>query len=63
MADRYRILEFSAENFKRLKFVTFKPKGRITTLSGKNDQGKSSVLDAVMYAFGGAKAAPEMPMR
>jgi hypothetical protein len=63
MADTYRIIEFSAENFKRLRMVGFQPKGRVTMLTGKNDQGKSSVLDAVAYAFGGKKAAPEMPMR
>ena len=63
MDEKLRILEFSAENFKRLRMVAFRPKGRITMLTGKNDQGKSSVLDAVSYVFGGAKAAPEMPMR
>ena len=63
MADTYRIIEFSAENFKRLRMVGFQPKGRVTMLTGKNDQGKSSVLDAVAYAFGGRRAAPEMPMR
>ena len=61
--DTYRILEFSAENFKRLRMVGFRPKSRVTMLTGKNDQGKSSVLDAVGYAFGGAKAAPDMPIR
>jgi len=63
MADTYRIIEFSAENFKRLRMVGFQPKSRVTMLTGKNDQGKSSVLDAVAYAFGGKRAAPEMPMR
>ena len=63
MADTYRIIEFSAENFKRLRMVGFQPKSRVTMLTGKNDQGKSSVLDAVAYAFGGRRAAPEMPMR
>lgn len=61
--DTYRIIEFSAENFKRLRMVGFRPKGRITKITGKNDNGKTSVLDAVSYAFGGKKAAPEMPMR
>jgi hypothetical protein len=61
--ESYRIVEFSAENFKRLRLVHFKPKGRVTKITGKNDQGKTSALDAVPYALGGAKWSPEMPLR
>jgi hypothetical protein len=63
MSENYRILEYSGENFKRLRLVHFKPKGRMTVFTGKNDQGKTSILDSVPYVFGGAKAAPEMPLR
>jgi hypothetical protein len=56
-------VEFSAENFKRLRLVHFKPKGRVTKITGKNDQGKTSALDAVPYALGGAKWSPDMPLR
>ena len=59
----YRIIEYSAENFKRIRLANFKPKGRMTVFTGKNDQGKSSILDGVLYVFGGAKASPEVPLR
>jgi hypothetical protein len=59
----YRILEYYAENFKRLRLVEFKPKGRMTVFTGKNDQGKTSALDAIPFALGGKKYSPEMPLR
>lgn len=59
----YRIVEYYAENFKRLRLVQFQPKGRITAFTGKNDQGKTSALDAIPYVLGGKKWSPEMPKR
>lgn len=59
----YRIVEYTAENFKKLRFVQFKPKGRMTVFSGKNGQGKTSALDAVPFVLGGKKHSPEMPKR
>lgn len=58
-----RIIEYYAENFKRLRLVEFKPKGRVTMFTGRNDQGKSSALDAVAYVLGGKKWSPEVPTR
>ena len=58
-----RIIEYYAENFKRLRLVEFKPKGRMTIFTGKNDQGKTSALDAVPFVLGGLKYSPEAPMR
>ena len=59
----YRILEYYAENFKRLRLVEFKPKGRMTVFTGKNDQGKTSALDAIPFVLGGKKYSPELPLR
>lgn len=58
-----KILEFRAENVKRLKVVHITPDGNMIVLGGKNEQGKTSVLDAIMMALGGKKAVPVKPIR
>lgn len=58
-----RIIQFRAENFKRLSAVSIKPDGTIVNISGKNGQGKSSVLDAIWAALGGAENMPAVPVR
>jgi hypothetical protein len=63
MVPQYRVVQFYAENFKRLKLVQFKPKGRMTIFTGKNGQGKTSALDVVSYLLGGAKWSPTSPTR
>lgn len=59
----YRIVEFYAENFKRLRLVEFKPIGRMQIFTGKNGQGKTSALDALPYVLAGKKWSPDMPTR
>lgn len=51
-----RIIKLQAENIKRLKAIEITPEGDLVIISGKNGQGKSSVLDAMWYALGGAAA-------
>lgn len=57
------ILELHVENVKRIKVVNIKPLTNPVIIGGMNGQGKSSVLDAIMYAMTGAKALPEKPIR
>ena len=52
-----KIIEFRAERFKRLSAVDITPEGNTVIISGKNGQGKSSVLDAIWLALGGGAAA------
>ena len=50
------------ENFKRINQVNFNPDEiGITIIGGNNRQGKTSVLDAIMWGLGGAKFAPSNP--
>ena len=60
-----RIHELHAENYKRLVAVTISPLGNVVTVSGRNAQGKSSVLDAIWAALAGGEAsrATQQPIR
>jgi DNA repair exonuclease SbcCD ATPase subunit len=59
-----RIIKLEANNFKRLKAVEITPTGDLVVISGRNGQGKTSVLDAITAALGGnnTKALPR-PIR
>jgi len=59
----YRVVRLTAENVKRLKAVTIEPSGNVVTVGGINGAGKSSVLDAIMYALAGKGAQPKVPVR
>jgi DNA repair exonuclease SbcCD ATPase subunit len=58
-----KILKFRGENVKRLKFVEIEPGEGAVVLKGKNEQGKSSVLDAIWYALGGTTQIKGQPLR
>lgn len=50
-----KIVRLTAENFKRLVAVEIEPTGRIVPITGKNGEGKTSVLDAITAALVGQK--------
>jgi hypothetical protein len=58
-----KILRFTAENIKKLKVVSITPSGAVVEITGPNGSGKTSVLDAIFYALGGAKDIPSQPIR
>ena len=57
-----KIVSLSSENVKRLYAVEITPQGNVVVISGKNGQGKSSVLDSIQYALGG-DPSDKMPVR
>ena len=61
--EQVRLVEFYMENFMNVKTVAFKPKGRMTVITGGNGQGKTSTLDGIAYVLGGSKWSPAMPGR
>lgn len=65
MSDPLKIIEFRAENTKRLKAVTIRPdpKEPVVVLTGKNRQGKTSIIDAIWFALGGKSSIPGKPIR
>lgn len=58
-----RLIELNAESFKRLKAVRIRPDSPVTPIVGRNGAGKTSVLDAIAAALGGAGESPEVPIR
>lgn len=58
-----KILQMTAENIKRLKAVEITPNGSIVEITGDNGQGKSSVLDSIIYALGGKEVIQDVPIR
>lgn len=58
-----KIKAFISENFKRLKVVEIIPTGNVVEITGRNGQGKTSVLDAIWVALAGLGAAPSKPIR
>ena len=59
-----KINKLDIENVKRVKAVTIDPTSNgLTILGGNNNQGKTSVLDAIAWALGGNKYKPSKPAR
>lgn len=56
-----KIVRFTAENVKRLKAVEITPDGTVQVVTGRNAQGKTSVLDAIWLALGGGAASRTTP--
>ncbi|MEG1106835.1 MAG: AAA family ATPase [Eubacterium sp.] len=59
-----KINKLEIENVKRIKAVKIEPtKNGLTIVGGKNNQGKTSVLDAIAWALGGDKCRPTKAFR
>lgn len=58
-----RIKRLAVENFKRVRVIEIKPGPHATTIGGRNEQGKSSILDAIQAVVGGKRHSPGKPIR
>jgi len=58
-----RIISLEASNVKRLKAVKFKPDPLVNVVAGDNGEGKTSLMDSILYALGGKKALCAKPVR
>ena len=59
-----KITALQAENVKRIKAVQIEPAPNgLTIVGGNNNQGKTSVLDAIAWALGGEKYRPAAAAR
>lgn len=62
--ESIKINSLELENVKRVKAVKLEPTvNGLTVVGGKNNQGKTSVLDAIAWALGGAKYKPSQAQR
>jgi recombinational DNA repair ATPase RecF len=48
-----KIIQLKSENVKKIKAIEITPKDNVVIISGKNGQGKTSVLDSIWYALEG----------
>lgn len=54
-----KIVLIEVTNYKRIKALRLVPNEKgLTTIGGKNGQGKSTVLDSITFGFGGKKYMP-----
>ncbi len=59
-----KINKFEIENVKRVKAVKVEPTANgLTVIGGKNNQGKTSILDSIAWALGGNKYKPSQATR
>lgn len=58
-----KIISLTAENIKKLTAVHIEPNGNLVEITGRNGQGKSSVLDAIWWCLAGADNVQSMPIR
>lgn len=56
-----KIINLKAENVKKIKAVDITPTDSTVVITGKNGQGKSSVLDSILFALGGKDALKNTP--
>lgn len=53
----------TVRNFARIKWAELKPEGAVIVVGGRNAQGKSSLINALIAGIGGKKFLPEKPVR
>lgn len=57
-----KIIELRSENIKKVKAIEIIPKENLVIISGKNGQGKTSVLDSIWFALEGKASLKDTPL-
>ena len=57
-----KIIKFEAEHVKRIAVVEITPAGHVVEITGKNGQGKTSVLDSIWWALAGTRSHQPEPI-
>lgn len=58
-----KIVKLTSENIKKLVAVQITPKGNVIRITGKNGQGKTSILDSIFWLLGGKEHIQGQPIR
>jgi len=58
-----KIIKLEAENIKRLTAIDITPNKNIVEITGKNEAGKSTVLDSIIYALCGKSEIDVEPLK
>lgn len=62
--ESMKINKLEIENVKRVKAVKIEPTANgLTVIGGRNNQGKTSVLDSIAWALGGERYKPSQAVR
>ena len=62
--ENIKINKLEIENVKRVRAVKIEPTANgLTVIGGRNNQGKTSVLDSIAWALGGDRFRPSKPTR
>jgi DNA repair exonuclease SbcCD ATPase subunit len=58
-----KIINLKAENIKKLVAIDISPVDNVVKITGKNGQGKTSVLDAIWWCLAGSENIQSVPIR
>lgn len=58
-----KIIALQAENIKKLVAIEIRPDGNLVQITGKNGDGKTSVLDSIWWALAGSTNIQDAPIR
>lgn len=60
-ADLVRVVALHVENLKRVRVVDITPEGDLVIIAGRNGSGKTTTIDAIAWAIGGARLFGDQP--
>lgn len=58
-----KVIELFVENVKRIKAISIRPRSDVVRINGDNGSGKTSTLDSILWALGGATNISMVPIR